>query len=1639
MAVRFYHEFIDRAQYTNVIEIDADSWSGGPSLISTSSGDPIITRHAGAKGGRNVIQGRELQFEFFVFPEDYDRYDDIFISDYGDYRLRHWVAGELIFEGWLLPDNLSREFFKDKYIISLSATDGLAKLQNASFLASDDTIIEGIIYQIEALKYAVDKIGLPLNFRVQLGTYESALMASSECALAVMGVNTRRFYPGGKPMTCGQVIEAILKPYSCTLKQQDGFWQITNKQEGDSMQFIFDYTSLAQTGRTATSKIVSLAGYKYEKAEMSKIGPLRDFAISFHNRDLGEDITGLDLTDWAGEWTHTFDTLSVDAGTVHLESGVNYPGDYIEPSTDWAVPYVFPFNSTDYITVSFDYYVETHTATRPNPILKISVKRPDGSYTDGLFLYLKTDDWIHYPSGLHPKLRLLSAGNHNLRFTFDHDADTDPGLFHFLLRNVNISITQNPNQDVDVDINVSQDEYYRQTTGRNLEIIEDIALFADGTKVTETGALLHNKTTLTTAWNTYGGSEGISLLDIWARNELNNRYGFKDYLKLTVHDLNNTIDIDSILSIAGKYYSVVSYYKNHKKCIVEADIEELLLTKNAYSPIIQFALTSIEGESASTANQSPGSEVGVHNYLIGIQGGADNDNWHLTGAEHTELTAWLDNVILSDAGGIDMDGDLEVDQILEHTPAAGVMVEMVNISTAAITTAETNMTFQDNTTGPHTLSALLAGGAVSISGTPANNQIAVWTNATTIKGDPNFTWTSSGLVLKSPSQQMKIVDTTDNKQWVFNANAGSFSFTEIGGIASFQISGGNTVASFLKLASDIVQISTSIKVDTINEYTGSAGVTIDGILLKDNNIGTSSTYEGTIYMTSYYQRRESASSVNYTRLYSATGGHSHQEHIYRYGGTIASPAAIPANSYIEYERNYANDGTSDLEVARRTIYIGATVATDNITGIYSWFVRPSGTGVGLDVSMIFNETGLRINNIAERTGSAGVTIEGIKIEDGTFVTAFTNMTFRDDTTGPHTLSDLIGVASHTHGNITNAGAIGSTATLPIITTTSGVLTVGSFGTGAGTFCQGNDARLSDSRTPIDHASSHHTGGSDLVNHDSLTGFVGNEHIDHSGLNVNTPANSGLSGGGTLTASVTLLLDVNNLTAITTLQTSDTFALYDVSSSNERKITYANITSELQGDLNHDSFSDFVGNEHINHTSVSITTASTSGLNGGGTIAATRNLVLAVNRLTAVTTLQTTDYFPFYDNSGAGTRRISYANMLTALNSDLTFGSGFSWVAAGSNRVGTYESASSIRGEPNLQFSGTMLDVVGDVEITSQIGVGGAILGNFAGYFQGPSTADVWTNTIYVADNRAQATGTGGGITFGGKYTDAGVYASGGFIRIEKENGTTGQFGFDLLIGSRQNGQDPTTEMRVSFDGVSIYNRLAIGRTSIDTGLELYVLGPTVSVRFESTTGNAELQILGNDSGDDASIQLSYPGAVGATILWQGSVGDSLFFKNGIYTGIEITSIGRIYMPNLQGLTNTNYIRYNSSTGACTYLSSSDIRLKENIKLWQPDSLKFLLNQNLIRFDRKDKSSMDEIGWDGTQMEQLMPEMTWRDEKGYVNFKDAHFPYHFHRAIQQLGEIAETHEQKIKRLEGQIIELKTKIKNNESEIKRLGQN
>jgi len=105
------------------------------------------------------------------------------------------------------------------------------------------------------------------------------------------------------------------------------------------------------------------------------------------------------------------------------------------------------------------------------------------------------------------------------------------------------------------------------------------------------------------------------------------------------------------------------------------------------------------------------------------------------------------------------------------------------------------------------------------------------------------------------------------------------------------------------------------------------------------------------------------------------------------------------------------------------------------------------------------------NNSATANQPFTIDSKGRITATGSLVTitpAFSSITSKPTTLAGYGITDAA-TSTHVHGNISNGGAIGTTANLPIITTTSGLLTTGTFGTTINTFCQGNDTRLSNTR------------------------------------------------------------------------------------------------------------------------------------------------------------------------------------------------------------------------------------------------------------------------------------------------------------------------------------------------------------------------------------------------------------------------------------------------------------------------------------------------------------------------------------------------------------------------------------------------
>lgn len=133
----------------------------------------------------------------------------------------------------------------------------------------------------------------------------------------------------------------------------------------------------------------------------------------------------------------------------------------------------------------------------------------------------------------------------------------------------------------------------------------------------------------------------------------------------------------------------------------------------------------------------------------------------------------------------------------------------------------------------------------------------------------------------------------------------------------------------------------------------------------------------------------------------------------------------------------------------------------------------------------------------------------------------------------------------------------------------------------------------------------------------------------------------------------------------------------------------------------------------------------------------------------------------------------------------------------------------------------------------------------------------------------------------------------------------------------------------------------------------------------------------------------------------------------------------VYFTGISSNTGEYYLKWTELTGTVTY-STSDIRLKENVRPWEFDSLSFLNNLNLNLFDWKDGRGKDVIGWIAQDVEELMPEMVGYNNDGIRLIKEPYFLNHFHQAIKQQSTIIEQQQKEINILHNEIDLLREQI-------------
>jgi len=194
-----------------------------------------------------------------------------------------------------------------------------------------------------------------------------------------------------------------------------------------------------------------------------------------------------------------------------------------------------------------------------------------------------------------------------------------------------------------------------------------------------------------------------------------------------------------------------------------------------------------------------------------------------------------------------------------------------------------------------------------------------------------------------------------------------------------------------------------------------------------------------------------------------------------------------------------------------------------------------------------------------------------------------------------------------------------------------------------------------------------SGGSPLavisggIDHNALLNYDANEHVDHSTVNIT--AGNGLTGGGDLTATRTLTVDIAAGTDVavgTADKILDASKVVDedtlASDSDQLIPTQQSVKAYVDasiGAIDHDTLTNFVGNEHVDHSGVSVVAGGDDGL----TVAnddLTANLGLTVD-ITGTTALGATadnaDEILIHDASAGALRKILVSELPASVAND----------------------------------------------------------------------------------------------------------------------------------------------------------------------------------------------------------------------------------------------------------------------------------------------------------------------------------------------------------------------------------------------------
>lgn len=609
-AVKYSKQFQQGKVTPVTYRVDILSEAGGAVVVpDRMSSDPLSVRTlAGSKTEYKPVVGSEIAFEFILLKgAGAASYDPLFESEYREHivKLYNDDTSELIWQGYLQPENAHKSIFESNMHIYLSATDALKDLNDFDFLDSGN-IIQTRLSGLAIIKLALSNLDtgsqFQYNFIVKLGTKHDGQGANAT-ALADATYDCRRFYTtkAGKttPDTCLTVIEKVLEPFDCVLRQYGGKYYIQHIYEGDTFNYTYNW-ALAFQSKAAATDIVNIDSYKFKRGgEISQLSPVKEMRLKLLNRSMGDELVANinSFADPGGGWDITDLTLGdfavEDAGaTMHMHLlETNEANRTIVLNATFGLT---KQTEGDYIKLKFQVKFGGTTPPFEQPYLPsmiITVIKPSGeisTWNEPIPPY-----WYQWESQMNNIFWVDTTGNYNIKIEFV-ESDMAGAVYDEEVYIKNFSLTKIISADGTTYTDVTFDKYYRALSSKGKIIFPEQDIFFGDSVGSNDLAALKIGGANTNTWNRAGVVDELPLLNIHCLNFLSGRQDYTEYIIIDVKDTRDSITPINSIQFLGKYYNIVSFDKSLRHSWTTLHLRQRLTTDVAVI-FIETPLTSVDG------------------------------------------------------------------------------------------------------------------------------------------------------------------------------------------------------------------------------------------------------------------------------------------------------------------------------------------------------------------------------------------------------------------------------------------------------------------------------------------------------------------------------------------------------------------------------------------------------------------------------------------------------------------------------------------------------------------------------------------------------------------------------------------------------------------------------------------------------------------------------------------------------------------------------------------------------------------------------------------------------------------------------------------------------------------------------------